>query len=67
MKTVLQFLRRYKWPALIAFLLMLLELASDLIQPLFMANIINKGLLEENLHNVAFWGGSLFVLALLSF
>ena len=67
MKTVLQFLRRYKWPALIAFLLMLLELASDLIQPLFMANIINKGLLEDNLHNVAFWGGSLFVLALLSF
>ena len=67
MKTVLQFLRRYKWPALIAFLLMLLELASDLIQPLFMANIINKGLLEENLHNVAFWGGSLFVLALFSF
>ena len=66
MKTVLQFLRRYKWPALIAFLLMLLELASDLIQPLFMANIINKGLLEENLHNVAFWGGSLFVLALFS-
>lgn len=67
MKTVLQFLRRYKWPALIAFSLMLLELASDLIQPLFMANIINKGLLEENLHNVAFWGGSLFVLALFSF
>lgn len=67
MKTVLQFLRRYKWPALIAFLLMLLELASDLIQPLFMANMINKGLLEENLHNVAFWGGSLFVLALFSF
>lgn len=67
MKTILQFLRRYKWPALIAFLLMLLELASDLIQPLFMANIINKGLLEENLHNVAFWGGSLFVLALFSF
>ncbi|WP_274307324.1 ABC transporter ATP-binding protein [Solibacillus daqui] len=66
MKTVLQFARRYKWPALIAFCLMLLELASDLIQPLFMANIINKGLLEDNLNSVAFWGGSLFVLALFS-
>ena len=67
MKTVLHFVRRYRWPALIAFFFMLLELASDLVQPLFMANIINKGLLEENLHNVAFWGGSLFVLALFSF
>ncbi|MCH7321847.1 ABC transporter ATP-binding protein/permease [Solibacillus sp. MA9] len=66
MKTVLQFARRYKWPALIAFFLMLLELASDLIQPLFMANIINKGLLEDNFNSVAFWGGSLFVLALFS-
>ncbi|MGN7478351.1 ABC transporter ATP-binding protein [Solibacillus silvestris] len=67
MKTIFQFMRRYKWPAAIAFFLMLLELASDLIQPLFMANMINEGLLEENLHNVAFWGGCLFVLALFSF
>lgn len=66
MKTVFQFAWRYKWPALIAFSLMLLELASDLIQPLFMANIINKGLLEDNFNSVAFWGGSLFVLALFS-
>lgn len=67
MKTIFQFMRRYKWPASIAFFLMLLELASDLIQPLFMARMINEGLLEENLHNVAFWGGCLFALALFSF
>ncbi|MEK4532303.1 ABC transporter ATP-binding protein [Solibacillus sp. FSL K6-1554] len=67
MKTIFQFMRRYKWPAAIAFFLMLLELASDLIQPLFMARMINEGLLEENLHNVAFWGGCLFALALFSF
>lgn len=67
MKTIFTFLKRYKWPAIIAFFFMLLELASDLIQPLFMANIINKGLLEENLHNVAFWGGCMFALALFSF
>ena len=66
MKTVLHFMKRYKWPALIAFTLMLLELASDLVQPLFMANMINEGLLEENLHNVVFWGGSLFALTLFS-
>lgn len=67
MKTIFQFMRRYRWPAAIAFFLMLLELASDLIQPLFMARMINEGLLEENLHNVAFWGGCLFALALFSF
>lgn len=67
MKTIFQFLKRYKWPAVIAFFFMLLELASDLIQPLFMANMINEGLLEGNLHNVAFWGGCLFALALFSF
>ena len=67
MKTIFKFMRRYKWPAAIAFFLMLLELASDLIQPLFMARMINEGLLEENLHNVAFWGGCLFALALFSF
>ncbi|MER2114595.1 MAG: ABC transporter ATP-binding protein [Solibacillus isronensis] len=67
MKTIFQFMRRYKWPAAIAFFLMLMELASDLIQPLFMARMINEGLLEENLHNVAFWGGCLFALALFSF
>lgn len=67
MKTIFQFLKRYKWPAGIAFFFMLLELASDLIQPLFMANMINEGLLEGNLHNVAFWGGCLFALALFSF
>lgn len=67
MKTIFQFMRRYKWPAAIAFFLMLMELASDLIQPLFMARMINEGLLEENIHNVAFWGGCLFALALFSF
>lgn len=67
MKTVFQFVKRYKVTAILALLFMLLELAFELIQPIFMANMINKGLLTENLHNVAFWGGCLFVLTLFSF
>lgn len=67
MKTVFQFVKRYKIAALLALFLMFLELLSDLIQPLFMARMINEGLLEENLHNVAFWGGCLFILTLFSF
>lgn len=67
MKVLFPYVKRYQFAAIIAFLFMLLELAADLTQPLLMANMINKGLLEENLHNVAFWGGSLFVLALFSF
>lgn len=67
MKTVFRFVKRYKVTAILALLFMLLELAFELIQPIFMANMINKGLLTENLHNVAFWGGCLFVLTLFSF
>ncbi|MEG0473882.1 MAG: ABC transporter permease, partial [Solibacillus sp.] len=67
MKIVFQFVKRYKIAAVFALIFMLLELALDLVQPLIMATLINEGLLEENLHNVVFWGGWLFVLTLLSF
>lgn len=67
MNVLYPFVKRYKVAAIIAIFFMLLELAADLIQPIFIANMINKGLLDENIHSVAFWGGSLFVLALFSF
>ncbi|MEG0438013.1 MAG: ABC transporter ATP-binding protein [Solibacillus sp.] len=67
MKTVFQFVKRYKIAAVFALIFMLLELAFELVQPLLMAILINEGLLQENLHNVVFWGGWLFVLTLLSF
>lgn len=67
MKIIFPFLKRYKFAAIFALFLMILELVFELIQPLFMANMINEGLLPENLHNVAYWGGCLFVLTLFSF
>lgn len=66
MKTVFQFVKRYKVAAVFALIFMLLELAFELTQPLFMAKMINEGLLPENLHNVIFWGGWLFALTILS-
>lgn len=66
MKTVFQFVKRYKVAAVFALIFMLLELAFELVQPLFMAKMINEGLLQDNLHNVVFWGGWLFVLTILS-
>ncbi|ATP40972.1 ABC transporter ATP-binding protein [Solibacillus sp. R5-41] len=67
MKIVFQFVKRYKISAVFALIFMLLELAFELVQPLFMAILINEGLLQNNLHNVVFWGGWLFVLTILSF
>ena len=66
MKTVFQFVKRYKFAAVFALIFMLLELAFELVQPLFMAKMINEGLLQNNLHNVVFWGGWLFGLTILS-
>ncbi|MEK4426053.1 ABC transporter ATP-binding protein [Solibacillus sp. FSL K6-1523] len=66
MRTLFQFVKRYKIAAIFALIFMLLELAFELVQPLFMAKMINEGLLQDNLHNVVFWGGWLFGLTILS-
>lgn len=67
MKTVFHYVKRYKFAAIIALILMLIELVSEIVQPLFMAKMINEGLLKEDLHSIGFWGAWLFVLTLLSF
>lgn len=67
MKTVLHYVKRYKLAASIALTLMILELLSEIVQPLFMAKLINEGLLEQDLHNITIWGAWLFVLTLVSF
>jgi ATP-binding cassette subfamily B protein len=49
MLKVLACLKPYRWPAVIAILLMLVELSVELIQPLLMAKIIDDGILAEDL------------------
>ncbi|MER2106620.1 MAG: ABC transporter ATP-binding protein [Solibacillus sp.] len=67
MKTVFHYVKRYKFAAIIAFTLMIVELLSEIVQPLLMARMINEGLLTKDIHSIGFWGAWLFILTLLSF
>lgn len=51
----------------VALLLMLTELAVELLQPLLMAKIIDDGILKENYSIVTFWGAVMLGLSLLAF
>ncbi|MFC4354042.1 ABC transporter ATP-binding protein [Chryseomicrobium palamuruense] len=48
MKTILSYLKPYKWLVVLALFLMLLELAVELVQPLLIAKIIDDGILANN-------------------
>jgi ATP-binding cassette, subfamily B, multidrug efflux pump len=61
------FLHPYKIPMIVALLLMLTELAVELLQPLLMAKIIDDGILKENYSVVTFWGAVMLALSLLAF
>jgi ATP-binding cassette, subfamily B, multidrug efflux pump len=51
----------------IAWTLMLIELAVELLNPLFMAKIIDQGILKEDMDVVLFWGGIMVGMSFLSF
>ncbi|MDN4606091.1 ABC transporter ATP-binding protein [Sporosarcina highlanderae] len=67
MKTVFSYAKAYKWPMLIALLLMFLELAVELIQPLLIAKIIDDGILAEDTNIVWTWGSVMMGLAFVAF
>lgn len=63
MKTVYAYALRYKWPMGIAIILMLLELAVELIQPLLIGKIIDEGIMKDDLRVVGWWGAAMLALA----
>ncbi|GKV65114.1 MULTISPECIES: ABC transporter ATP-binding protein [unclassified Sporosarcina] len=63
MKTVFRYAIPYKWPMVIAILLMLLELSVELIQPLLIGKIIDDGIMQEDLGTVAVWGAAMLGMA----
>ncbi|WP_431028860.1 ABC transporter ATP-binding protein [Lysinibacillus sp. LZ02] len=63
MKTVFSYIKPYKWPAMIALMLMLIELFVELVQPLIIAKIINDGILQGNTGVIGQWGIIMFGLA----
>ncbi|AXI08812.1 ABC transporter ATP-binding protein [Oceanobacillus zhaokaii] len=66
MRNVLSFLKPYKFPAVFAFLLMLTELAIELLLPLFLGKMINDGVLNQDISNIVMWGCIMLGLAILS-
>ncbi|CAM5208895.1 ATP-binding cassette subfamily B protein OS=Ureibacillus acetophenoni OX=614649 GN=SAMN05877842_115100 PE=4 SV=1 [Ureibacillus acetophenoni] len=66
MKTVFSYVKPYWLPALIAFILMLIELTVELVQPLIIAKIIDDGIVAEDLSSIGFWGIILVSLAVLA-
>ncbi|MCG3087094.1 ABC transporter ATP-binding protein [Sporosarcina cyprini] len=67
MKTVFSYAKPYKWPILIALVLMLMELAVELIQPLLIAKIIDDGILASNTTVIWTWGSAMMGLAFVAF
>jgi ATP-binding cassette, subfamily B, multidrug efflux pump len=64
---VISFLKPYRWAMGIAWTLMLVELAVELLNPLFMAKIIDQGIMKEDLDVVLLWGGIMVGMSFLSF
>ena len=67
MQKVLTFIKPYKVAAIVAALLMLVELAVELWLPLFMADIIDNGIAKENLSVITELGIWMLVLTVISF
>ncbi|REB05983.1 ABC transporter ATP-binding protein [Sporosarcina sp. BI001-red] len=66
MKTVFSYAKPYKWPIVIALILMLTELSVELIQPLLIAKIIDDGITAGNRETIILYGSIMMGLALLA-
>lgn len=64
MRAVFSYVKPYKWPAIIALLLMFVELFVELAQPLIIAKIIDEGILPSDGDTIVLWG---IVMLFLSF
>ncbi|MBW8351249.1 ABC transporter ATP-binding protein/permease [Bacillus sp. IITD106] len=67
MGKVLPYLKPYRLTMTIAWMLMLTELIVELWHPMFMAKIIDEGILKKDLGVVMKWGGVMVGMSLLSF
>ncbi|MFY4775672.1 ABC transporter ATP-binding protein [Metabacillus sp. RGM 3146] len=67
MQKVLAFLKPYRLHMSVAFILMLVELGVELVQPLLIAKIINQGILAKNMDVVYTWGWVMVGISLFAF
>lgn len=59
MRTFTKYLFRYRGYVILAIILMLVELAVEVIQPLLMSKIIDEGIVAGNVDSILLWGGLL--------
>jgi ATP-binding cassette subfamily B protein len=67
MGLIFSFLKKYKVAAIAALVMMFIELAVELSQPLLISKIIDKGIKEQNSSVVWLWGGVLIGSAVVAF
>ncbi|MFY0517516.1 ABC transporter ATP-binding protein [Lysinibacillus sp. UGB7] len=67
MKEIFSYVKPYKWTAIFALCLMLLELFVELVQPLIMAKIIDEGIRAQNHEMIWQWGAVLLMLSFIAF
>ncbi|OFS62351.1 ABC transporter ATP-binding protein [Nosocomiicoccus sp. HMSC09A07] len=66
MRTVFSYALKYKWLISLGLLLMFVELAVELIQPLFIQGVIDDGIAENNLNTVWFYLGLMLFASIIS-
>lgn len=67
MRTVLSFLKPYKFHVFIAYCLTMIELISELLLPFFLSFLINDGVMEKNIDAILFWSGIMFAITVITF
>ncbi|TWI54523.1 ABC transporter ATP-binding protein [Halalkalibacter nanhaiisediminis] len=67
MSNIFSFLKPYRFPMVIALLLMLVELMVELFHPLMLAKMIDDGIMQEDLSVVLRWGGIMLGMSFLAF
>jgi ATP-binding cassette, subfamily B, multidrug efflux pump len=67
MGLIFSFLKKYKVAAIAALVMMIIELAVELSQPLLISKIIDQGIKEQNSSVVWLWGGVLIGSAVVAF
>lgn len=67
MRNVFLFLKPYKFPIIIAYSLMLVELAVELLLPFFLGLMINDGVIDQDLNSIIMWGSIMIGLAFAGF
>ncbi|WP_409291480.1 ABC transporter ATP-binding protein [Peribacillus sp. SCS-37] len=67
MRRMFGFLRRYRLPAGVALVFMLVELAVELWQPLIISKIVDDGVIAGEMGVIAKWGGVLLAVSIFAF